>query len=353
MRFNYRSLPCNVVFHEGALAQLPEEVKKLGSKALVLSTPEQRPIAQCAAAALGDLSVGLFDRATMHVPIEVAELARSTARELRADVCVAIGGGSTIGLGKAIALVSEIPIIAVPTTYAGSEMTQIWGITADGLKKTGKDARVLPKTVIYDPILTLTLPSTLSGTSGINALAHCAEALYAQDANPITSIVAEEGIRALATSLPAITASPTNIDARSEALYGAWLAGICLGTAGVALHHKLCHTLGGACNLPHSETHAVVLPHALAYNARAAPDAMRRLARAMGCADVPQALVDLAKAVGARTALKDLDMAERDIDRVTDLALENPYWNPEPLTRSGVRVLVHNAYWGLRPGSTN
>jgi maleylacetate reductase len=349
MNFNFQSLLYRVVFRTGALAQLPEEVRKLGSRALVLSTPEQTAIAQQAADALGSVAVGIFPRAAMHVPVDIAELARSTARELHADVCVAIGGGSTIGLGKAIALVSDIPIIAVPTTYAGSEMTQIWGITADGVKKTGKDSRVLPKTVIYDPALTLTLPAGLSGTSGINALAHCAEALYAQDGNPITSLLAEEGIRALATSLPFIYENTTDIDARSRALYGAWLAGICLGGAGVALHHKLCHTLGGVCNLPHAETHTIVLPHALAYNARAVPQALERIARALQSTNAPQALVGLAKAVGAKTALKDLGMQERDIERVTEMALQDPYWNPEPITRSGVRLLISNAYWGCEP----
>ena len=193
----------------------------------------------------------------MHVPEEIADAARAEAATLGADCCVAVGGGSTTGLAKAIALTSELPIIAIPTTYAGSEMTPIWGITADGVKKTGRDTRVLPKTVIYDPNLTLGLPVPMSVTSGINAMAHCVEALYSKDANPIVSLMAEEGIRAMAQALPKIVKDPDNADARAQALYGAWLGGSVLGAVGMALHHKLCHTLGGSFNLPHAETHTV------------------------------------------------------------------------------------------------
>jgi len=349
MEFSYRSLPYNVLFNEGAIARLPDEVRKLGSKALVLCTPEQRATAESASRALGELAVGIFDRATMHVPREIAEQARAAAGQLGADVCVAIGGGSTIGLGKAIALVSEIPIIAVPTTYAGSEMTPIWGMTTGGLKQTGRDPRVLPRTVIYDPNLTVSLPAALSVTSGINALAHCAEAMYTQDTNPILQLMAEEGIRSLAFSLPVLVSHPGDLQARTEALYGAWLAGTCLGSAGVALHHKLCHVLGGTCNLPHSETHTIVLPHVLAYNAPAVPGALLRMSRALSADDVPKALFDLAGGLGAKMALKDLGMAAGDIERVVEVALQNPYWNPEPMTSSGLRRLLSNAYWGTQP----
>eukprot|EP01032_Pedospumella_encystans_P003692 gene3692-4368_t len=202
----------------------------------------------------------------MHVPIETAREAREVARRLDADCAVAIGGGSTTGLGKAIALDSGLPILAIPTTYAGSEMTPIYGITEAGLKKTGKDARVLPRAVIYDPELTLSLPVAMSVTSGINAIAHAAEGLYAVDANPIMDLMAVEGIAALGRALPVLRASAQDVAARGDALYGAWLCGTVLGNVGMALHHKLCHTLGGSFNLPHAETHTIVLPHALAYN---------------------------------------------------------------------------------------
>ncbi|MDF3834397.1 maleylacetate reductase, partial [Cupriavidus basilensis] len=262
LRFAYQSLPSRVVFEAGGLARLPEEVEKLGARrALVLTTPEQRPLGERVAQALGARAAGVHDKAQMHVPMETAEAARAEAARLGADCCVAVGGGSTIGLGKAIALTSDLPIVAVPTTYAGSEMTPIYGLTDGGLKKTGRDLRVLPRTVIYDPELTLTLPAQLSACSGMNAMAHAVEALYAQDANPIISLMAEASIGALAVALPAVMDNPADLEARSGALYGAWLAGACLGSVGMALHHKLCHTLGGSFNLPHAQAHTIVLPY--------------------------------------------------------------------------------------------
>ena len=294
--FNYTAQPQRVVFGAGSLAQLGAEIERLGARrALVLCTPEQRASAERIADLLGASAAGIFDRAVMHVPIETAREAREAARQLNADCAVAVGGGSTTGLGKAIALDSGLPILAIPTTYAGSEMTPIYGITEAGLKKTGRDVKVLPQTVIYDPELTLSLPVGMSVTSGINAIAHSAEGLYSADGNPVMDLMAEEGIAALARALPAIRANAKDIDARSQALYGAWLCGTVLGNVGMALHHKLCHTLGGSFNLPHAETHTIVLPHALAYNAAAAPEAMRRIARALGGASAARAVFDLAR----------------------------------------------------------
>ncbi len=348
--FTYDQLPGRVVFGPGKLDQLEAEVARLGaSRALVLCTPEQTAQAEAAAARLGARCAGLFAGAVMHVPIEVARAARAEAQRLGADCAVAIGGGSTIGLGKAIALESALPIIAVPTTYAGSEMTPIYGLTEAGVKKTGRDARVLPRVVIYDPLLTLGLPARIGGPSGINAIAHCVEALYAQDANPIISMLAEEGIRALAGSLPQVMRAPDDVAARSRALYGAWLAGAALGAVGMALHHKLCHTLGGSFNLPHAETHTIVLPHAVAYNSAAAPAAMARVAQALGAADAAQGLYDLAASLGAPLALKDIGMPEAGIARAADLAVQNPYYNPCPVTRDGILALLDNAYHGRRP----
>ncbi len=352
MDFVFEPLPWRVIFGVGALDRLPDEVARLGAaKALVLCTPEQRVMARDVARRLGENSVGIYDKATMHVPVEVARAAREHAAALGADVCIAVGGGSTIGLGKAIALEFGTPIIAVPTTYAGSEMTPIWGLTEAGVKKTGNDRRVLPRAVIYDPTLTLSLPPALSGVSGMNAIAHCVEALYAQSANPVISLMAEDGIRALADSLPRVVREPTNLAARTRAQYGAWLAGASLGAVGMAIHHKLCHALGGTLNLPHAETHTVVLPHAVAYNRYAAPDAMARIAAALGADDAAHGLFDLAVAVGAKTSLRDLGMRESDIDRVADLATANPYWNPRPVMRDGVRALLRDAFEGYRPAS--
>jgi alcohol dehydrogenase class IV len=295
------------------------------------------------------VSAGIYAKAVMHVPIETARAAREEARRLGADCCVAVGGGSTVGLAKAIALESEMPIIAVPTTYAGSEMTPIWGITEAGVKKTGRDRRVLPKTVLYDPSLTFSLPPQVSGPSGMNAIAHCVEGLYAQDANPVMSLMAAEGIRALAQSLPVVVRDPNNIDARTEALYGAWLAGTVLGGVGMAIHHKLCHTLGGTFNLPHAEVHTVILPHATAYNRSAAADVLQRAAAALGTSDAAQGLYDLAQSIGAPVSLKDIGMPESGLDQAADLATQNPYYNPRPIERAAIRQLLDDAYHGRRP----
>jgi len=295
--FVYTGLPARVVFGAGALQHLEREIEMLGStRALVLCTPEQREQAQVIAERLKSRCVGVFDRAVMHVPIETAREAREQARALKADCAVAIGGGSTTGLGKAIALESSLPILAIPTTYAGSEMTPIYGLTEGGVKKTGRDPRVLPRTVIYDVNLTLSLPPALSATSGMNAIAHAVEALYAQDSNPIMSLLAQEGIRALAQGLPGVVKAPQDLEARSQCLYGAWLCGAVLGSVGMALHHKLCHTLGGTFNLPHAETHTVVLPHAVAYNRAAAPEAMHAAATALGssCSVISRSMVRIA-----------------------------------------------------------
>jgi len=349
--FVYDALPGRVVFGVDSLDTIADEVARLGvAKALVLATPPQRAQAEDVARRLGAAAAGVFAEAEMHVPIEVAARARDEALRLGADACVAVGGGSTTGLGKAIALTYGLPIIAVPTTFAGSEMTPIWGLTEDGLKKTGRDPKVLPKTVIYDPTLIMTLPVSIAGPSGMNAIAHCVEALYAENANPIISMMAEEGIRALARALPVVVSKPDDIEARSDAQYGAWLAGAALGSVGMALHHKLCHTLGGSFNLPHAETHTCVIPHATAYNFAAAPEAMARIARALGNDDPAGAIFDLGVAIGAKMALRDLGMAEADLDRAADIAVQNPYYNPQPITRDGIRALLDDAFFGRRPG---
>jgi len=348
--FTYVSLPSRIVFGAGTVARLPQEVEKLGAKrALVLSTPGRAADAKRFAATLGERYAGLFDKAVRHVPIEVAEDARRAAKAANADCCVVVGGGSTIGLGKAIALTTGMPVLAVPTTYSGSEMTWVQGFTEGGRKRTQFDPKMLPRTVIYDPELTLGLPPETSAASGMNAIAHCVEALYAKEANPIVSLMAEEGIRALATSLPQIVRNPKDIEARGAALYGAWLAGMCLNT-GIALHHKLCHTLGGTWNLPHAETHAIILPHAVRYNRDAAPEAMTRIARALGADDAAGGLYDLEVKLGLQMKLADLGVPAGDLERAAKIAMEAPYPNPAPVTYEGVLALLRNAHAGLRPG---
>jgi maleylacetate reductase len=279
----------------------------------------------------------------MHTPVHVTQAALEFFRERKADGVISIGGGSSTGLGKAIALRTDCPQLVIPTSYAGSEMTNILGETAEGAKTTKRDAKIQPESVIYDPDLLDTLPDKFAATSGMNAIAHAVEGLYAVDANPIISLMAEEGIRALAAALP------KGKEGHDEAFYGAWLCGAVLGSVSMALHHKLCHVLGGSFNLPHAETHTVILPHATAYNAQGAEAAMARIARAIGAKSAAAGLYDLAKNLGAPLTLKELGMPELGLDKAADIAAANPYANPIPIERAAIRQLLENAYHGHRP----
>jgi alcohol dehydrogenase class IV len=348
--FVYQASPQRIVFGSGTLAGIADEVARLGvRRALVLSTPGHRDEAERVAALMGPAAGGIFAEARMHTPVEVTEAAMQAVAAASADGTVAIGGGSTIGLGKAIALRTGFDQVAVPTTYAGSEMTDILGETTGGRKATVRDPRVVPETVIYDVDLTLGLPVALSVTSGLNAVAHAVEGLYARNGNPVLSLMAEEGIRAFATALPVIAANPLDVDSRTDALYGAWLSATVLAGTEMALHHKLCHVLGGAFGLPHAETHAIVLPHALAFNAPAVAEAMRRMGRALGDPDPPSRLFDLARDAGAPKALREIGMPGAGLDRAADLSVANPYWNPRPFTRDDIRALLDDAWHGRRP----
>jgi maleylacetate reductase len=345
--FTYTGLPSRVAFGAGAAAKLGEEVERLGAKRpLLLSTPGR---AKMVAALTKRLSVaGVFDQVVMHTPLEVANQARKLAADLDADCCIAVGGGSTIGFGKAIALTSGLPVLAVPTTYSGSEMTTIWGISEGRSKRTGRGPKVLPKVVIYDPELTLDLSPHVSAASGMNAIAHCVEALYAHDGNPIVSLMAEEGIRALASALPRIITNPKDLEARGDALYGAWLAGATISTTSVALHHKLCHVLGGL-GLPHAETHSIVLPHAVGYNYDAAREAMARVERALGSSPAPAAIYDLLVKLSLPTKLSEIGLAEADLERAARTAADAPYPNPRKVEYAPMLALLRNAYQGVRP----
>lgn len=348
--FIYNALPGHIIFGAGKLNSLAEEIDRLGcSRVLLLTTPEQAELGEQAKELIGNRWAASFHEAVMHVPTTVVDHVLDIAETHQVDCAVALGGGSTTGLGKALALRTELPVVAVPTTYAGSEMTPIWGLTENGIKKTGRDSRVLPTTVIYDPDLTLSLPSFISGPSGVNAIAHCVEALYAPDANPVTSLIAEEGINALSSSLPTVVREPDNREARTKMLYGAYLAGSALAAVGMSLHHKLCHTLGGSFNLPHADVHTIILPYATRYNAKAAPEAMRRICRAMGSDDAAQGLYDLNRAIGAKRGLKDIGFTEKDIETAADIATQNPYANPEKVTKEGIIKLLSDAYEGIRP----
>lgn len=345
--FIHENLPMRVVFGQGRIQELATEASRLNlHNVVVISTGHQADVADDVAQILGDVCHGTYPHAVMHVPEDVVAEAVSYINGHSIDGCIAVGGGSAIGLAKAVALQTELPTIALPTTYAGSEMTPIWGITsATEGKKTGRSSNVLPKCVVYDPDLTTTLPPAMSATSGLNAIAHAVEALYAPDGSPIIDTMAAESVRQLSQALPAITLDPNNIEARSEALLGAWMAGVCLASTSMSLHHKLCHILGGRFDLPHAETHAVVLPHVAQFNLAAAPRAAHRLESALGRSPV-QAIVELAAAVDAPRSLRELGMPADGIELVVADASVSPYANPRPVGAAELRALVTAAYEG-------
>ena len=352
MDFHYKTLPWNIIFAAGARKRLPEELARLGySRALVLATPNQADTGREIVEQLGDKAAGLFNRAMMHVPVETLDLAVAEVKRLDADCSVSVGGGSTTGLGKALAFHMDLPNIVLPTSYAGSEMTNLWAVTRDNRKLTRRDDVVVPTLTIYDPELTLTLPPAFAAASGMNAMAQAVANAAAEDANPVSSVMALEGIRALAQSLPLIISEPGNMDARAGALYGASLAGAALGTGTTGLHHRLCHTFGGTFNTPHAETHTVLLPHSVAYNAGARPQATRRIAAALGVGDAATGLFALAGNLGAPTSLRDIGVKQADLDEAAAVTVEKPVNNPEPVTRERVRALLENAWRGYPPAA--
>ncbi len=349
--FVFDALAQRVVFGRDRRFEVCDEIDRLGVvRVLVLSTPEQKAQAGEIVDLLGGHAVGLAADAAMHTPVEVTEQVLTRVEEEKADALVAFGGGSAIGLAKALVLRSGLRYLALPTTFAGSEMTPILGQTEGGVKTTLRDARVLPDVVLYDPAFIETLPPGIAGPSGMNAIAHAVEALYAENYNPIVGMWAEEAIRALGTSLPLIVGGKADRDAYGEALYGAWLAGACLGSVGMAIHHKLAHVLGGSFDLPHAETHSVLLPYTAAYNRPLATDAMARAERALAAEDAPQGLFNLMRQVSPTTSLADLGLSLTDLDRAADLAMSDPYFNPRPVTRTGVRSILEAAYQGTIPG---
>jgi alcohol dehydrogenase class IV len=350
MRFDYHALPARVLFGAGRRRETPEVARQLGcTRPLIISTPEQKDLADAIASLFSEAHVQVFSEAAMHTPWNVTSRALAVAQGTGADSLIAVGGGSAIGLAKALALRTGLPQIALPTTYAGSEVTPIIGETQDGEKRTRRTLDVLPEAVIYDVELTLTLPVRLSASSGLNAMAHAVEALYAVDADPVTSIMAEQGIAALATALPEILANPASPDARSRAQYGAWLCGTCLGSVGMALHHKVCHVLGGTFDLPHADTHAIMLAHIVAYQAGAAPHAMRRIACALDTDDAWTGLHALGTRLRVPQSLAEIGMPHEGIGRAAELVLRETYPNPRAPDHDSIRAMLERAWRGAAP----
>jgi alcohol dehydrogenase class IV len=350
MRFEFRALPARVLFGAGRRRETPELARQLGcTRPLIISTPEQKDLADAIASLFSEARAHVFSEAAMHTPWNVTSRALAVAQGTGADSLIAVGGGSAIGLAKALALRTGLPQIALPTTYAGSEVTPIIGETQDGEKRTRRTLDVLPEAVIYDVELTLTLPARLSAMSGLNAMAHAVEALYAVDANPVTSNMAEQGIAALASALPEILANPASRDARSRAQYGAWLCGTCLGSVGMALHHKVCHVLGGTFDLPHADTHAIMLAHVVAYQAGAAPHAMRRIARALGADNAWTGLHALGTRLHVPRSLAEIGMPHEGIGRAAELVLRETYANPRTPDHDSIRAMLERAWRGAAP----
>jgi maleylacetate reductase len=344
-----------VVFGVGAVEQVLPEVSRLGGqRVMLIAGGPEAALCSSIDVQLGERIVTRFADVTMHVPIEVAQAAVRQALAAEVDLLLSLGGGSSTGTAKAVALETGLPILAVPTTYAGSEMTSIWGLTENQRKTTGRDLRVLPRTVVYDPVLTLGLPVDISAASGMNAMAHLVEALYAPGISPVSFMQAKEGVRALAFALPRVVADPMDLYARAEALYGAWLAGWALGTTGMGVHHKICHVLGGAYNLPHAPMHSAVLPYATAYNARAAPDAMAAVVQALHEADqsadtAAGGLFDLQQRIGAPTSLVEVGFDPDQIASAASLVVAGAPTNPRQVDQSGIEGLLSNAVAGGRP----
>jgi alcohol dehydrogenase class IV len=332
-----------------ATAAVAAEVALLGAERVMLvAAPDEAGLARTVAEGVPVAVV--HDEVRMHVPVAFAERARAVAAGSRADAIVCVGGGSTTGLAKAVALTSGLPIVAVPTTYAGSEATDVWGLTDAGGKTTGVDARVLPRTVVYDAALLTTLPAGLTAASGLNAVAHCVDSMWAPRSDPLDRVLASEGVRALAAGLPAVVADPADLAGREETLYGAYLAAVAFASAGSGLHHKICHVLGGRYDLPHAPTHAVVLPHVLALNAPHAPEAEQRLSGALGGTGAVAGLQELTRRLHAPRALRDLGLAEDRIpDAVAAILPVVPDGNPAPVTPEALTRLLHDAWEGVDP----
>ena len=342
--FTHDVPPQRVVFAVGALARVGDEAERLGlSRAFVVATPGSGArLGQKVIEILGNRAAELHAEAVIHVPRAVAERGLAAARAAKADGLVAAGGGSAIGLGKAIARETGLPIIAIPTTYSGSEATSIFGITDGARKVTGRDVKVMPRTIIYDPALTLGLPAAVSAASGMNAIAHCVESFWADGRTPVTLALASEAMRRFSKNLPAVVTDGTDRDARAECLVAGWLSGTVLSVSN-GLQHKLAHVLGGL-GLPHAAAHAIILPHVARFNLAAAPEAKARLAEALGSGDPAAGLADMLKQFPIPQRLRDIGFEAGKIDFAAGEIAAQAIISPRPVSADDVRELLQAAY---------
>ena len=347
LQYSYRALPWEIVFGAGALSRLPEEMDRLGlERALVLTTPNQASAGKALAQRLAHRAAGHFDQAAMHVPAATLAAATKAANAVDAQCTVALGGGSTTGLGKALAVREGLANVVIPTSYAGSEMTDIWAVTEADRKVTARDRRAVPALTLYDPDLTSTLPPKFAAASGMNALAQAVVNVATHRPNPMVRALALEAVRALSRNLPRIVQDGNDLEARAGALFGACLAGAALGTGSTSLHHRLCHTFGGTFKTPHAETHAVLLPYAVAFNASAIPDATGLVAAALDSDSAAGGLRSLAKLLGAPRSLREIGVRQQDIDKAVTAALEAPLDNARAVSPEALRELLTRAFHG-------
>jgi maleylacetate reductase len=348
--FVFPGITSRVIFGHGTIERVSDEVARLGHrKALILSTPHQKDDAEALATRIGDASAGVFAGAVMHTPLHVTQEAISVFAASGATCVVSLGGGSTTGLGKAIAARTGADQIVVPTTYAGSEMTDILGETTGNEKTTRRDPSIRPEVVIYDVDLTLSLPVALTLTSALNAMAHAVEGFFAPDRNPVTELLGRDAIAAFKRSLPILKGTPGDRDARADALYAAWASATTLGSVSMALHHKLAHVLGGQFNTPHAETHAILLPHTTAFNEVAVPALLQPISEIFNAHNAADGLWQFSKDLGAPISLSEIGLTPSDLDLAADAAVRNSYSNPRPLERGGIRQLLQAAYEGVKP----
>ena len=350
MQFEYTPVPSRAVFAENAALKLKDEVEKLGASRIMIACSKGM-VSRIAHVidSLGTLCVSVYDGAKPHCPEQVAMEALDLYQKNKADCIVAVGGGSTIGIGKAIALRTDAKFIVIATTPCGSESTPIYGMLIGNQKKTGRDPRVIAKTTIYDPVLTTGINAHLTGTIGMNSLAHCVEALYAQVKSPVSDLFAIEGITVLTKGIKSSIVNPDDLNARSQVLYGGMLSGYCVNLAGIAIHHKICHVLGGHHGIPHGESNSVILPYAVAYNETAAPQAMEKIKTAMGTSSASGGIYDFAREINVPGSLKELGMREEHLDIAAMETFETTPYNPKLVDFKSVRALLQQAYEGVRP----
>ena len=342
--FDFEQPPVHITFRPGALVTLPDALRACGAKRpLFVASPSQRAAAE-RAEALDIESVGRFEGVTPHVQASSVDALRALADERDADALVALGGGSAIDLCKAASFETSRSVIAVPTTYGGSELTSSAGRTSDRAK--GSVSWRAPRAIVYDPDLTLDLPLRTSAGSAMNALAHCVEGLYAPRAQPLALLAAEEAIRRIGPALRALPQAPRDQHVRGELLYGAYLGGVALAGTGMALHHRICHILGGRYGIAHGDANAVILPHVIRFNAPAAPEAIARVARALETDDAAATLAELARAAGAPASLREFDLPEDELPVIAELALARPLENPRPVEVAAVLDVLRKAWHG-------